>query len=198
MSVKFSDMTPDQRKTHREFWLAWVERAQQELGALLAETIDETPAVSDTVYGCVNQLIDVEQQLSAVLTPEPQHKAFRWSRHENGHWSSNGYEIKRDSPAYKWRVLLAGEHLDAHKQNRPPNNGREQAGAPRPHVSVGLAGSNPAPDTKPCCFRLRFPSGSSGWCGLSTGHGGDHVALGETEIAAGEYGPKRAVMGCKR
>lgn len=115
MSVKFSDMTPAQRKAHHEFWLAWVERAQQELGALLAEMIDETPAVSDTVYECVNMLIDVEQQLSAVLAPESQHKAFTWSRATPGRWSSNGYEILRDKPEHEWRVLRGGQLWDTHR-----------------------------------------------------------------------------------
>jgi hypothetical protein len=76
--ISVRDMTPAERQTHREFWLAWVERAQVALGALLAETVDETPALSDTVYDCVNQLIDVEQQLSAVLTPEPIQRT--WSK----------------------------------------------------------------------------------------------------------------------
>lgn len=76
--ISVRDMTPEQRTAHREFWLAWVERAQRALGALLAETIDETPATSDTVFECVNQLIDVEQQLSAVLTPEPVQR--KWSK----------------------------------------------------------------------------------------------------------------------
>lgn len=64
---KVRDMSPEQREAHRAFWLAWVTRAQTEIAALLAETINETPATSDTVYECVNQLIDVEQQLAAVL-----------------------------------------------------------------------------------------------------------------------------------
>jgi hypothetical protein len=72
------DMTEIQRKAHREFWIAWVEHAQQQLGALLAETIDETPSTSDTVYECVNMLIDVEQQLSACLDPAPVQRA--WSK----------------------------------------------------------------------------------------------------------------------
>ncbi len=65
--TEFKDMTAVQRMERRRFWLAWSERAQQALGALLAETIGEEPAVNETVYGCVNQLIDVEQQLSAVV-----------------------------------------------------------------------------------------------------------------------------------
>lgn len=78
MLIKFIDMTPAQRKAHHEFWLAWVERAQSVLGALLAETIDETPSTSDTVFECVNQLIDVEQQLTGCLTPEPVKRG--WSK----------------------------------------------------------------------------------------------------------------------
>ncbi len=76
--ISVREMTAAQRKAHAEFWLAWVERAQQALGALLAETIDETPSTSDTVYECVNMLIDVEQQLSACLEPAPQTRA--WSK----------------------------------------------------------------------------------------------------------------------
>ena len=79
MTTKFHEMTEAQRKAHHEFWLAWVERAQQTLGALLAETIDETPSTSDTVYECVNALIDVEQQLSACLDPAPQPRGWRKS-----------------------------------------------------------------------------------------------------------------------
>lgn len=115
MSVRFGAMTSAQQQTHHEFWLAWVERAQAELGALLAETIDVTPAVSDTVYECVNQLIDVEQQLSAVLSPKPQHKSFTWTRVAPGRWSSNGYEILRDRPEDEWRVLKAGQLWDAYR-----------------------------------------------------------------------------------
>lgn len=65
--TNFRDMTPEQRKAHREFWLAWCARAQQALGTLLAETSDVTPAVSEAVYECVNQLIAVEQALTDVL-----------------------------------------------------------------------------------------------------------------------------------
>jgi len=111
--MKFSTMPSARRQAHHEFWLAWVERAQTELGALLAETIDVTPAVSDTVWQCVNQLIDVEQQLSAVLTPEPRQESFAWTRVAPGRWRSNGYEILRDRPEDEWRVLRAGQFWDA-------------------------------------------------------------------------------------
>lgn len=67
MSTAVKNMTAAQRMEHRRFWLEWCARVQQQLGALLAEMSDVTPAASDTVFGCVNQLIDVEQQLSAVL-----------------------------------------------------------------------------------------------------------------------------------
>ena len=71
--------------------------------------------MSDTVYECVNMLIDVEQQLSAVLDPESQHKAFTWSRAMPGRWSSNGYEILRDKPEHEWRVLLGGQLWDTYR-----------------------------------------------------------------------------------
>ncbi len=67
MPKNVRDMTIEQRKAHREFWLAWVARAQQTLGSLLAETIDERPAASDAVHEAVNQLIAVEQTLAGVL-----------------------------------------------------------------------------------------------------------------------------------
>ena len=50
-----------------QFWLEWCDRMQSTLGALLAATIDETPSTDDDIYGCVNQLIDVEQQLAGIL-----------------------------------------------------------------------------------------------------------------------------------
>lgn len=67
MNTKVSNMTAAQRVEHRKFWLAWAERTRQTLGALLAETIGETPATSDTVFECVNKLIDVEQTLAGLL-----------------------------------------------------------------------------------------------------------------------------------
>lgn len=65
--IKIRDMTPEQQAANRVFWLAWVKRAHSTIAALLADTIDETEATSDTVFECVNKLIDVEQQLAGVL-----------------------------------------------------------------------------------------------------------------------------------
>jgi hypothetical protein len=94
----------------RGFWIIWIERAQREIGALLADTIGVTPSKSDVVFECVNKLIDVEQQLSSAIEPE---RPFRWTRHSAGNWTSNGYEIKRDRPSEKWRILRNGEHWDS-------------------------------------------------------------------------------------
>lgn len=99
-----------ERMARRKFWLAWAERAQRELASLLADTVDEEPADSDAVFECVNQLIDVEQQLAALIHPQG---PFRWSRHPDGSWSASGYEIKRENSRSKWRLLRDGEFWDA-------------------------------------------------------------------------------------
>jgi|HubBroStandDraft_5_1064220.scaffolds.fasta_scaffold234987_1 hypothetical protein len=67
--VQGAGLTPAERDAPRQFWIDWAKRTAQTLGALLADTIDRAPSQDDTVFGCVNQLIDVEQQLSA-LTKE--------------------------------------------------------------------------------------------------------------------------------
>lgn len=59
--------TPAQRAAQRAFWLAWAKRTQLEISVLLAETIDVTPPTNDVIHMCVTGLIDIEQQLAAVL-----------------------------------------------------------------------------------------------------------------------------------
>jgi hypothetical protein len=60
-------MTAAQRMEHRRVWLAWAERAQQELGVLLAGTIGVEPPASDSLYEAVNHMIAAEQTLTALL-----------------------------------------------------------------------------------------------------------------------------------
>jgi hypothetical protein len=65
-------LTPDEpARAVREFWAEWARETAQRLGALLAGTIGQPPSKDDTIFGCVNQLIDVEQQLSAIAGKAP-------------------------------------------------------------------------------------------------------------------------------
>ena len=36
-----------------------------------------------------------------------------WKRHGAGHWSARGYELRRDRPREKWRILRDGQLWDA-------------------------------------------------------------------------------------
>lgn len=35
-----------------------------------------------------------------------------WTRHRSGYWSSNSYEIKRDTPTSRWRIIRDGAFFD--------------------------------------------------------------------------------------
>lgn len=40
-------------------------------------------------------------------------KRVTWTRHSDGTWSGNGYQIKRERKTAKWRVLRGGVFWDA-------------------------------------------------------------------------------------
>lgn len=65
--VQGAGLTPAER-ADTGFWIDWARDASITLGALLADTIGRPPSTNDTIHSCTNQLIDVEQQLSALMS----------------------------------------------------------------------------------------------------------------------------------
>lgn len=104
-----------------------------------------------------------------------------------------GHEFEPGFIARYERTIVEIER-DLAGTTKDPNNGVPGS----PLIALGIRTALPvaARDTgaftKPCCRRVRFPSGATGWCGSADGHHGDCVPLGVGEIEPGDYGPKAA------